>query len=82
MIDLLIRQKDLGFNDKQLELIKGVHRIARDIEILGQNNKNHPVIALILELTNDIISEDYIREKIYRLFRSNEEDEEKEKQSA
>jgi len=60
--------RELNLKPRQIELLRQIHLLAIEMENIDNSGRRHALIALIEELSDGCISEDYIREKLNLLF--------------
>jgi len=61
--------EEIDWNKRSVQLLKEIHRLAREIEKIDNYGKKHAVIALIEELTSEpVIAKGYVMEKVKLLF--------------
>jgi len=61
-------QSDIGFTKEQINLLREIHALARDMEKIKNSEKVHSVIAMIEELSNEYLDVVYLVEKLNLLF--------------
>jgi hypothetical protein len=68
-IEVKMKVEEINFTEKQKEILRKIHNLAREMEQINNQGKAHAVIALIEEFSKeDYISPRYIKEKMNLLF--------------
>ena len=65
----VIKLTSIRMTSKQYEILKRIHSLAKELEEIYCVGKIKYLTALLEELTNDVISKEYLQEKLDLLFK-------------
>lgn len=67
----MIKISEVGLTLEQSKLLKEIQSLVVKMECIKNHRQTHALIAILKELSNDIIDPNYLKEKLNTLFQFN-----------